>query len=1009
MKRTSVIVAIGLLFAAASFGVTPEVFAQQGGTVSGRVTDARTGQPLQGARILLTGSSRIWTTDDEGRYSISNVRDGRVSVRAVMIGYESITQQFRVVNGVGTANFALAAAVISLDALVVTATGERREREVANNVSRIRAAEEVEQGAITSMSDLLSSRATGVVVQNGSGTTGSGTRIRIRGASSLSLTNEPLIYLDGIRLDNTQGALSVGVGGQQPSRIADLNPEEIESIEVVKGPSATTLYGTEAGNGVILITTKRGQGGRPRWNFWTEAGALVDDTDYPSNFRALSTTGGRCLNFQAAAGSCTQSGEVQSFNPLKDDETTPVARGNRQQFGLNVSGGNAQTSYFLSGEIERELGTFRLPDSTSARIEAGGGSLPSNLTRPNQLQRVSLRANVTSRVRENATFRVSMGYVTSDLRLPQNDNNSLGMITSAFLGGATPETGWGFFTPDEVFSIRTDSDVERFTGSLQSTWDPFSWLTTRGNFGVDLTNQFDNNFFPTGAVPSGSLIDGTRNSNRIQRFQYTADVSGTATAVLSNRIVSKSSVGFQYFNNINRGTFAFGNRIPKGTSSLAGAVITTATEATTENVTVGVFAEQTLSLNDRIFITGGVRVDDNNAFGADLDVVAYPKVSGSWVISEESFFPTGSFLSGLKLRAAWGETGVQPTQNAATRFFTPVAVTAGGVDVVGVTVGAFGNVDLKPERSEEIEVGFDSELFNGRVGLDLTYYNIRTEDALVSRRLAPSLGSSTTRFVNLAEVRNRGFEGTLSAQILQNRNAKWDIAVRGSTVENDVIDLGNDVEPIIFGLGGNAQRHQNGFPAGAYFQRPILSFDDANGDGIIGVDEVVVGDSAVFLGTPLPKRELSIQSSVTFWNRIRISGLLDHRGGHKLQNGTDFFRCAQFFNCEEANVPGSDPEVQAGIAAFRAAGTRAGFVENASFWKLRELSVTLFAPNSWMRAFGNVDQLSLTLTGRNLFTITDYNGVDPEVITNSGANFSTADFLTQPPIRYWAARLNIGF
>ena len=157
MKRTSVIVAIGLLFAAVSFGVTPEAVAQQRGTVRGRVTDASTGQPLQGARIFLTGSSRTWTTDDEGRYSIRNLRDGLVSVRAVMIGYESITQQFRVVNGVGTANFVLAAAVVSLDALVVTATGERREREVANNVSRIRAAEEVERGAITSMSDLLSS------------------------------------------------------------------------------------------------------------------------------------------------------------------------------------------------------------------------------------------------------------------------------------------------------------------------------------------------------------------------------------------------------------------------------------------------------------------------------------------------------------------------------------------------------------------------------------------------------------------------------------------------------------------------------------------------------------------------------------------------------------------------------------------------------------------------------------------------------------------------------------
>ena len=200
------------------------------------------------------------------------------------------------------------------------------------------------------------------------------------------------------------------------------------------------------------------------------------------------------------------------------------------------------------------------------------------------------------------------------------------------MGGATSDRAWGFFTPDQVFAIRTESNIERFTGSLQTNWDPFSWLTTRGAFGVDLTSQFDNNFFPTGEVPSGTLIDGTRNSNRIQRLQYTADVSGTGTSRISSRIVSKTTLGFQYFNNVSRGTFGFGNRIPRGTSSLAGAVITQATEATTENITIGTFAEQTLSLNDRLFVAGGVRVDDNNAFGDQFNVVAYPKVSGSWVI-----------------------------------------------------------------------------------------------------------------------------------------------------------------------------------------------------------------------------------------------------------------------------------------------------------------------------------------------------------------------------------------
>ena len=528
---------------------------------------------------------------------------------------------------------------------------------------------------------------------------------------------------------------------------------------------------------------------------------------------------------------------------------------------------------------------------------------------------------------------------------------------------------------------------------------------------MDVTNQFDSDFFPPGQVPFADLIDGERDANRLQAFQYTADIGATATANLGSRVTSTSSVGLQYFQNITTGLFVNGNRLPAGTNSLNGAVNTQVIELTNENITAGIFGEQQFALNDRLFIAGGLRIDDNSAFGVSTKRAVYPKVAGSWVISEEPFFPAApSFLTSLRLRAAWGETGVQPTGRAALRFFTPVAVTFQGNDVVGIADSSLGNADLRPETSEEYELGFDLELFRGRIGLQGTYYHKTTSDAIVERVTAPSIGAGDGQFINISSVLNKGFEATLSVDVFQSPVARWNITARGATVSNTVLKLGEGIEPIIFGAGLNTQRHQEGFPAGAYFQNPILGFEDANGDGIISSDEVEVGDEPEFIGWPIPKRELSIQTSFTLFNRIRLTGLLNHRGGHHLLNSTEEFRCAQFFLCEEANVVDSDLEKQAATVAqiTHPSGTVAGFIEDASFWKLREASATFLAPTSWARKIG-AERWSLTLSVRNLFTITDYSGVDPEATQLQNANFLTSDFLTQPPVRYWTARVNVSF
>ena len=347
----------------------------QQSTVGGVVTDEATGQPLEAARVILTGPNRIEATNQEGRYLFRNVAPGSYAVRVLRLGYRPATDTANVAPGEEVAlDFALTGAPVQLDEIVTTATGEQRKLEVANAVSTIDAARVTEESPISEFGNLLSGRAAGVQVQKTGGTTGTGTRIRIRGSNSVSLSNEPLYYIDGIRMESgaTSSTLDIGGFGQgvgaAPSRINDLNPEDIESIEIVKGPAAATLYGIQASNGVVRITTKRGRAGRARWNLYSEAGAVRDHNTYPINFNGRDDTDatgadwdGFCIVQFELDGLCTQT-SVSQFSPLDDPFTSPLKPGFRQQHGVNVSGGNELLTYYLSGDYENEDGVYRLPD-----------------------------------------------------------------------------------------------------------------------------------------------------------------------------------------------------------------------------------------------------------------------------------------------------------------------------------------------------------------------------------------------------------------------------------------------------------------------------------------------------------------------------------------------------------------------------------------------------------------------------------------------------------------------
>ncbi|MDQ6829011.1 MAG: TonB-dependent receptor plug domain-containing protein, partial [Gemmatimonadota bacterium] len=409
------------------------------------MTDASSKQPVPAVQFVIVGTTRGTTGGDDGSYRLANVVAGDRQIRVRRVGYQEMVQRVTVGPGQSvTLDFALVPTAIKIDEVVISATGEsERKRERGNSTATIEQ-DAVPAAVVNTLPDVLSSRVAGVVVQQSGGTTGSGARIRIRGANSVSLSNDPLIIVDGIRVNSSTSSSSIDVGGQAPSRLNDLNPEDIETIEVIKGPAASALYGTAAANGVIQITTKRGRPGTSIWTAHTELGTVREVTNYPANYAALeidgadttfgtpATTGIGCTLDFRARGFCDPSA-IAKFNPL--EQVSPFTNGYQEKYGLTASGGSDAATYFLSGEFNKQQGVYAI----------------------NQLRALDLRANIRGQLRDNLDVTANTGYIQSRLRLPQNDNNIRGVIPGGLLGAAfkdngttrfgAPLNGYGFDSP----------------------------------------------------------------------------------------------------------------------------------------------------------------------------------------------------------------------------------------------------------------------------------------------------------------------------------------------------------------------------------------------------------------------------------------------------------------------------------------------------------------------------------------------------------------------------------
>lgn len=942
----------------------------QDGFVAGQVLEAGSLQPIAGAQITVEGTGAGGITDSRGRFRIQNLSGSQAVLRVQMLGYRTVTETAAI--GAADIRIQLQQSAVELDQIVVTGTaGGTQRRAVGNAVATVSANDVQDIAPAMEMTRLINGRAPGVQIAPGTGMVGAGPRIRIRGTTTLSLSDQPLIYVDGVRVNNSvaAGPKNQGYGSGSISRLGDFSPDDIATIEIIKGPAAATLYGTEASNGVIQIITKKGRTDMPaEWNLFVRQGANWfhnPEERIPSNWG---------LN---------EDGELVEVNlvALEKARGTPVFRtGQHQEYGLSVRGGGARIRYYLSGEFQ---------DSEGIDIN-------------NDVWRYNARSNVGFTPSEAWDLSASFGYVKASIGLA-NDIGAGTLFNTMFSTNVDvdgPRRGFRSAPPD-VFRQRSIANqaVDRFTGSIRIQNTPASWLTQRLTIGLDDTQATNTTFSPyldpfAAQFFSPTSAKGSKVTEDVATSYNTVDYGATVELEVSPALVSSTSIGGQYYRKVTERLEATGLEFTgPGLSTVTGTARSTAEEDLIQNVTVGTFLQQQFAWKQRAFLTAAVRVDNNSAFGSGFDFVTYPKVSASWVISEEPFWDV-PLVGTLRLRGAFGMSGQQPDAFAALRTFKPVTVSDGQG---GVTPEFVGNPELSPERAQELELGFEAGLLDGRVGLNFTYYAQNTKDAILLRALAPSGGFPGSQFINIGELENRGLELQIDATVLQRDAVTWDVGFNLSKNDNKVLDVsgaasgttawGADYIRMESNLDtpGIHLRHQEGMPAGSWFGRKVVSAElDAEGNAVnvmcdggeVSATPLPCAEAPdIYLGRSDPNIEGAFTTTITLSQGLTLTGLVDFKQGvHHGENDT-LVRCALFHSCKANYRPLEfDPVF---VAQIQSSNLHNLAVADASFIKLRDVSLTYLLPEALAGTIGAA-RASITLTGHNLKTWTDWTSLDPE-------------------------------
>ena len=928
--------ALTSLFAAAAlttllFGNPDAVAAQETGTVTGQALESGSGRPVASVQVHLVGTDMGTLTGSNGRFLIQNVPTGTFEVRTERIGYESVSRTVTVQAGQAVdVLLEMSEQALALDEIIVTGTaGQARRREIGNSIAQIRP--DITEPTVTT-DQLIQGRSSGVLVLASSGVMGGGAQIRLRGNVSATMSNQPLIYVDGVRIQSDGPPRNTAAptcacesNNDTPSPLNDINPEDIDRIEIIRGPAASTLYGTEGAAGVIQIFTKRGRVGEPVWT-----AEVVNSLDWVRPY-----------------GTDAQPYLGRPELDLGMDRFLQTAWSRSYQ--LSVGGGTRDIQYYLSASFDDNEGIM-LNDAQD---------------------KAQFRGNVTFRPTESLTFDWNSSLTNDEIQNTPAGTNIHGITANVY---RAPNNFIGSGAEEDLFETlryKIGWDNAHLIAGLTSTYAPTANFTNKLVLGYDRAEShmiqkrpFDFKFDPGGVELDKNWFFET----------FTVDYVGTYRFGLGESLSSAFSWGGQSITTDGRLIEVFGQGFPGPGEFTVNAASQISTLAEKQRViNAGAFLQNVFSLKDRYFLTLGLRVDGNSAFGEDLGLEAFPKASFSYVVSDEDFWPAS--LGEVKLRAAFGESGRAPGAFDAVRTWRAEPF---GPQPAFIP-GNVGNPELGPERTQELELGFDGSFFNDRLALEFTYFNQNTKDALFQVRQIPSAGFLGSQLVNTGEITNSGIEIGANLTLVNRADIVWDVGTTIATNGSEVKTLG-DSPP--FSLG--------------FFSWIDVgtSIPSMRGTLIKNPDEIaepILERNHIF-GPNQPTTNIGVSTSLEFRGGIRLSARGEYVGGHTIYDhlsGRSGVSASTWAVCEDA---GAYQAVAAGdvsglTARLRAmcgdAKRRDMFMFDGDFFKIRW--VTLFVPIP-SAIIPGVRNASLTLSARNFYTWVkdDFLKNNPEMAGDGG-------------------------
>ena len=943
--------------------------------ITGKVVSSATSAPVAGASVTVIGTPIAAVTNDQGEFTLS-APAGPITLLIRSVGYRS--RQLPVAPDASTVTANLEQDVFNLEAVVVTGqvTGVAQ-RNLANAVTTL-PTEEINRAPTQTLEGALQGKIPGALIQENSGAPGGGAQITMRGVTTINAGVDPLIVLDGMivandAVANGMNAITAAQAGGNPNnqdnkvnRIADLVPNDIATIEVLKGPSAAAIYGGQAANGVIIITTRRGRAGKPRFSVTQRFGTVSVANNL--GFRTFADSTEAIAAFGPAARSyCTLPG---GRCPVFDNEAALYdQKPLNVETDASVTGGNDQTQYYVSGIVRKDGG----------------------IAQNTGYQKQSIRTNLDQLLGSRFKLSVNLNAIhsLSNRGISNNDNTGTSPYlafptTPSFVdlrpvSGVYPVNPFAPSNPLQTFAeLKNAEDVWRILGSSTIRADALSTptqhvaLTLTGGLDFfaqrnDVLSPADLQYEPQDGQP-GTVILGKASD---LRQNLVGSVVHTYTPA-SNALQATTSAGFQYEKRDLNVTSVVGRTIALGLQNVSQATSITSTQFEQPIKNLGLYAqEEVLAANQRLLLTAGVRGDRSSVNGNPDHFFVYPKAAGSYRFVR----PTGG-LDEFKVRVAWGQTGNPPLFGA--RFALDTSA------VVGGRFGQFpslqlGDTAIKPERNTEIEAGFDATFGNQFATLSATVYQKTVTDLLLLQSVAPSTGYQT-RIFNGGELRNRGIEASLAVSPVRAPDVNWIVRSTFYLNRSKVLELpvpNFNLQGIGFGTGLGAFRVAK----------------DSSATKIVGF-EGAVGDAN-------PDFLMSLSSDLTY-KRFSIGFLWDWKHGGDVINLTQLLY--DLFGNSVDQVPAGNTRTATWLA-----GHTKIYVQDASYLKLRELSVGYDLPADIPAHFG-MRTARISFTGRNLLRFTPYKGLDPEVSNfDNQAIGRGVDVAPFPPSRSFFFSIDVGF